>query len=96
MHCEVNILPNFKPNEYLFETHREKGQERWEIYAWAVRDIIVEQGGFDTCDIQLRQKVQYENFMQEVEGSKIPRVPAESVYQMVTQETAPRIDIEKQ
>ena len=51
MSCEVNILPNFKPNEYLFETHKDKGQERWEIFAWAVRDVIVERGGFEACDI---------------------------------------------
>lgn len=83
MCCEVNILPNFKPNEYLFETHKDKGQERWEVFAWAVRDVIMERGGFEACDIQLRQKVQYENYMQQVEGAKVPRGPAESAYEIV-------------
>ena len=44
--CTVNILPDFQPNEFLFETHKDKGNERWEIYAWAVRDIMCKQGGF--------------------------------------------------
>lgn len=38
--CDITILPDFKPNEYLLRTHRDKGKEDWEIYAWAVRDII--------------------------------------------------------
>ena len=37
---EVNILPPFKPNEHLFEVHKDKGQEHWEIFAWAVRDLM--------------------------------------------------------
>ena len=41
IHCEVNILPEFKPNDFLFEKHQYKGDERWEIFAWAVRDIII-------------------------------------------------------
>jgi 1-acyl-sn-glycerol-3-phosphate acyltransferase len=45
--CTVNILPDFQPNEYLFETHKDKGKERWEIYAWAVRDIMMKAGNFD-------------------------------------------------
>ena len=39
--CELTILPDFEPNEYLFETHCNKGKDRWEIYAWAVREIIM-------------------------------------------------------
>jgi hypothetical protein len=30
---KVNVLPDFTPKEYLFETHTDKGQERWEVYA---------------------------------------------------------------
>jgi hypothetical protein len=42
--CTVNILPDFTPNEYLFEQHKDKGEERWEIYAWAVRDMMMRAG----------------------------------------------------
>ena len=48
--CEINILPNFKPNKYLFENHTEHGEERWELIAWAVRDIIIKSSGFQPCD----------------------------------------------
>jgi 1-acyl-sn-glycerol-3-phosphate acyltransferase len=41
---KVNVLPDFTPNEYLFETHKDKGQERWEVYAWAIRDIMCKSG----------------------------------------------------
>lgn len=34
-------LPPFIPNDYLFETHKDKGADKWEIYAWAVRDAMV-------------------------------------------------------
>jgi len=41
-HCQVNALPDFRPTEYLFEEHADKGKERWEIYAWAVRSVLCE------------------------------------------------------
>lgn len=44
--CELTILPDFRPNNYLFETHKNKGEERWEIYAWALRDVMAKSGGF--------------------------------------------------
>jgi hypothetical protein len=40
----VKILPPFRPNDYLFETHKDKGNEKWEIYAWAVRECMAEAG----------------------------------------------------
>jgi len=38
----------------MFETHKDKGDERWEIYAWAVRDVIINKGGFKECDTSFR------------------------------------------
>jgi len=42
--CKINIMPDFQPNEFLFETHKNSGEhedgrenERWETFAWAVR-----------------------------------------------------------
>ena len=40
MTCEVIELPDFYPTEYLYKTHFNKGQEKWEIFAWAVREIM--------------------------------------------------------
>lgn len=64
MSCTVIELPEFQPNEYLFAHHSDKGTERWEIFAWAARDLMATAGGFSTCDIPLREKVHYEGFMQ--------------------------------
>jgi hypothetical protein len=33
-------LPPFIPNGYLWETHKDKGAEKWEIYSWAMQDIM--------------------------------------------------------
>ena len=38
--CHITILPDFKPNDHLFKKHADKGDERWQVYAWAVRDVI--------------------------------------------------------
>ena len=58
------MMPDFQPNDYLFETHKDKGNDRWEVFSWAVRDAIMNAGGFDACDLPLRQKMQYEAYMQ--------------------------------
>ena len=55
--CVLTILPDFEPNEYLFSTHSDKGKERWEIYAWALRDIMSKSGGFQICDQPLKEKL---------------------------------------
>lgn len=38
--AHLTHMPIFVPNEYLYTTHADKGKERWEILAWAIRDII--------------------------------------------------------
>jgi hypothetical protein len=43
--AEVTHYPLFEPNEYLWETHANKGQQKWEIYAWALRDMILKDTG---------------------------------------------------
>ncbi len=58
--CTVNELPTFVPNDYLYTTHADKGKEKWEIYAWAVRDIIAKNGDFEKSEIPYREKLKYE------------------------------------
>jgi len=41
---EVIDLPVFQPNDYLFKNHADKGKKKWEIIAWAIREIISEAG----------------------------------------------------
>ena len=69
---ELTSMPDFEPNEYLFETHADKGSERWEIYAWALRDAMMTSGGFGACDIPLRIKRQYEWYMRRMPGATHP------------------------
>lgn len=63
-YCKIIRLPDFEPNEYLFETHFDKGQDRWEIFAWAVRDAMQKAGKFQLSDMPLREKLVYEKYMQ--------------------------------
>jgi hypothetical protein len=51
------MMPDFLPNDYLFETHQDKGEERWEIFAWAVRDAMMKAGNFEQCDLPIRVKL---------------------------------------
>ena len=53
-------LPLFCPNEYLFEQHKDKGNDRWEIMAWAVRDVMAKVGTFEKNEQPYREKMQYE------------------------------------
>ena len=59
-HVEVTVteMVPFAPNEYLFETHKDKGQEKWEVFAWACRDLMAKVGGFAKHDIAYRDKMQ--------------------------------------
>jgi hypothetical protein len=36
----VTELPPFQPNEWLFTHHADKGKEKWEIFAWATREVM--------------------------------------------------------
>jgi len=60
---ELYRLPPFKPNDYLFETHKEQGKEKWEVFAWAVRQAMAEHGGFKLTDQTNYDKCQYKDFM---------------------------------
>ena len=54
--AEVVVYPVFQPNDYLYEKHKDKGEEKWEIYAWACRDLISKVGGFGKHDISFKAK----------------------------------------
>lgn len=61
--CHVNIMSDFEPNEYLFTKHADKGTQRWEIFAWAVRDVMAKTGGFELTHLKLKDKVEYYKYM---------------------------------
>ena len=49
--AHVKVLPVMYPNDYLYTKHSDKGTEKWEIYAWACRDLMAKVGGFGRHDI---------------------------------------------
>lgn len=65
-------MPDFYPNEYLFENHK-KG-ENWETYAWAVRDAMLKCGNFETTEATLKEKRTYDNYMNIKKGAEKPKI----------------------
>ena len=55
--AEVNVLPPMQPNEYLWKAHADKGREKWEIFAWAVRDVMAKVGKFGKHDQSFKEKI---------------------------------------
>ncbi|CDW76747.1 acyltransferase family protein [Stylonychia lemnae] len=68
--CEIIECPIFIPNDYLYQKHKNQGQEKWEIYAWAIRDIYSKASGKQKLDVPLKQKLEYENLKKEMGQSK--------------------------
>lgn len=56
-------MPPFLPNDYLFETHKDKGKDKWEIFAWAVRDVMAKTGNLKKSEQPNSDKILYKNFM---------------------------------
>ena len=79
--CHLQQLPDFEPNEYLFSTHASKGSTRWEIYAWALREIILEHGNLTPSSVPFKVKIVYSNYMNMEKGAIHP--------DDLTEETAP-------
>ena len=52
-------LPIIKPTDYMFETYKDYGREKWEIYANVVNKIYSEIGGFKQTDIKFRDRIHY-------------------------------------
>ena len=56
---EVERYSPFQPNEFLFKKHEDKGSSKAEIYAWAVRDVMVKTLSFGINDLTYRDKKLY-------------------------------------
>eukprot|EP00350_Pseudokeronopsis_sp_OXSARD2_P006960 CAMPEP_0170544346 /NCGR_PEP_ID=MMETSP0211-20121228/3145_1 /TAXON_ID=311385 /ORGANISM="Pseudokeronopsis sp., Strain OXSARD2" /LENGTH=99 /DNA_ID=CAMNT_0010847973 /DNA_START=789 /DNA_END=1085 /DNA_ORIENTATION=+ len=59
----MKMLPPLEPTDYLFEKHKDKGSEKWEIYAWAAREIMAKAGNFKISDHGLKEKFCYEGLL---------------------------------
>jgi hypothetical protein len=62
-HVDINVLPPFKPNQNLLEVHKDKGTEDWEIFAWAVRDVMSKFGNMKLSTQLNSEKIMYKDFM---------------------------------
>lgn len=58
--CTIYELPPFVPNEFLFKKFQNKGQEKWEIYASSVREVMSKVGNLPMDDVPYRNKLEYE------------------------------------
>jgi hypothetical protein len=52
-------MPTFVPNDYLFKTHADKGKEKWEIFAWAIRDVMSKTGNMPLYNGSRREMISY-------------------------------------
>lgn len=82
--CEINIMPDFEPNDYLFKKHADKGNERWEIFAWAVRDVMAKTGEFELSNLKLQDKVDYYKYMMDYPGFPDPSKDIEIKQRLIT------------
>ena len=57
-HIEVTQLPVFAPNEYLFKTHMKTGEEKWQVYAEAVRQCMSDASGLPKSETTLQKKIE--------------------------------------
>lgn len=60
---KMMIMPTFVPNDYMFEKFADKGTEKWEIYAWCLRDAMSIASGLPCTDQSLAEKLEYERFL---------------------------------
>ena len=47
----VHILPTFKPTEHMYKKFADKGSERWQAFAHAIRDVLSKKSGMKTSEL---------------------------------------------
>ena len=85
--CEVIELPTFIPNDYLYETHADKGTDRWEIYAWAVRQAMSAASGLEQNEQPFRDKLHYETILGYKKERKINKPEQEPLLREMKEQT---------
>ena len=60
----------FKPNEYFFEHHQQKDEERWMTYMRVVRSLMAKELGFKETQCRLEEKFAYKEVLYPGKGSK--------------------------
>ncbi|CDW83074.1 acyltransferase family protein [Stylonychia lemnae] len=86
--CNLIELPPFQPNEYLYTKHADKGKEKWEIFAWAVRAAMADAANMMVSDQPLREKMKYEEVLGFRTPAKKEATEAQPLLQQQRQEQA--------
>ena len=60
---DVIALPLFTPNDYFFKHHQKEGEEQWETFARAVRQIMSEELACPLSEYDVNQKYEYRKYL---------------------------------
>jgi len=65
MHADAEVIefPVFQPNEYFFKNHQKEGEEKWQTYARAIREIMTDGTGLELSDATIEQKYEYKKLL---------------------------------
>ena len=80
----------FLPNEYLFKTHADKGKEKWEIFAWAVRDVMVK-----NCELGKIESGYLERANVDITSEMVTMLKTQQAFSGVSRLLQTEIDISK-
>ena len=75
VHCMFVVytmteLPIFRPNEFFWENHWDGKEQKWDAYARAVRQIMIEAGNFEESENTMEDKIEYKNLVRKSMKSK--------------------------
>jgi len=56
-------LPDFEPNDYFWEHHQRKDEQKWETYARCMRDIMAKEGKLGKVDMGIEDKWEYKKLL---------------------------------
>lgn len=55
----LHEMPVFEPNEYFWKNHWDGKEEKWEAFARAVRQVMIETGGLNSTESTSEDRVKY-------------------------------------
>lgn len=53
----VHEMPVFEPNDYFWKNHWDGKEEKWQAFSRAVRQLMMECGGFEDTNCSLEEKI---------------------------------------
>lgn len=59
--CKVYDV--FHPNQYMYNKFAKEGKHKWQVYAEAVREVLMKETGMKRCDTSFNEVAQYWKYM---------------------------------